>query len=167
MQAQHYTLALAVAWIATLTFLPMLFALARKRAFDLGHATGLEMRDAVNWRRLQALDNTLSERAVSREQEQRQFMQTKAALQGRINELEERVMSYTGLAVTANDLTLVNNAAETLDLAHRTFNAIKGTEAWRARSFSEASGLRRLAELMHVEIRQKTAASGAKPEVAA
>lgn len=167
MQAQHYILALAVAWIATLTFLPMLFALARKRAFDLGHATGLEKRDAMNWQRLQALDNTLSEQAVSREQEQRQSLQVKAALQGRIKELEERVMSYTGLAVTANDLTLVNNAAETLDLAHRTFNAIKGTEAWRARSSSEASGLRSLVELMRVEIRQKNAASAAKPEVAA
>lgn len=167
MHAQHYTLALGVAWIFTLAILPYLFAKARQRAYYRGHADGLEQRDAMAWKRLQDQDRALAQRAIDRETEQRQFLQKKAAMQGMIDELSARVRAYTGLAVTPQDHQLLTNAAETLDLSHRTFNAIKGTEAWRERTSSEAHGLRKLAELMHAEIRQKAAIPPAEAEVAA
>ena len=171
MQAQHYTLAAGIALILTLVVANYLFARTRARAYEHGRADGvaegLELRDATAWKRLQDQDRALEQRAIDREKEQRQFLQTKAAMQGTINELSERVRAYTGLAVTPQDHQLLTDAAETLDLAHRTFSAIKGTETWQARTSSEASGLRKLAELMHAEIRMKVATSAVKPEVAA
>ena len=127
----------------------------------------MKQRDAMAWKRLQDQDRAIQQRSIDREKEQRQFQQTKAAMQGTINELSERVRAYTGLAVTPQDHQLLTDAAATLDLAHRTFNAIKGTEIWRARTSNEASGLRKLAELVHAEIRQQTPSSSAQPEVAA
>ncbi len=167
MQAQHYTLALGVAWIFTLAILPFLFAKTRQRAYDRGHADGLKQRDAMAWKRLQDQDRALEQRAIDREKEQRQFLQTKAAMQGTIDELSARVMAYTGLAVTHQDHQLLTETAATLDLARRTFKAIKGTEVWQERTLNEAKGLRKLAELVHAEIRQKAPITSGKAEVAA
>ncbi|WP_110968304.1 hypothetical protein [Pseudomonas huaxiensis] len=161
MQAQHYTLLAAVAWIFTMAFLPFLFAKARQRAYEKGYAEGLDKLDAMNWQRLQALDSTLAERAVDREKEQRQHLQTKAALLGTITELENRIAAYTGLAVTADDHRLVTQAADTLQLAQRTWNAVKGTGNWGARAEAEATGLLRLAELIHAQVRRSPAAAKA------
>ncbi|MFV2946447.1 hypothetical protein [Pseudomonas japonica] len=156
MQAQHYTLALGIAWIFTLAILPCLFASARQRAYDRGHADGLKQRDAMAWKRLVEQDRALEQRAIDREKEQRQFFQSKAALQGRIDELEERIQSYTGLAVTAADHQLMIHAAETLDLAKRTWEVMKGTaRTWPERAATESLALKRLAELVHAEIRKQ------------
>ncbi len=162
MHAQNYILAIAIAWIATLAFLPYLFAKARQRAYDHGHADGLKQHDAMAWKRLVDQDRALEQRAIDREQEQRQFIQTKAALQGRIDELEERVRSYTGLAVTAADHQLMIQAAETLTLAKRTWDAMKGTaRTWPDRAAAESDALQRLAELVHAEIRKQPQAINA------
>lgn len=167
MNAQHLALVAGIALVLTLVVATYLIARARTRAYEHGHADGLKQRDAMAWKRLKDLDAALEDRAIEREKEQREHLRSKAALQGMINELEARVRAYTGLAVTAQDHQLLTQAAETLELAHRTFNAIKGTEAWRARSANEAKGLRELAGLMHAEIRHKAPASGAKGEIAA
>lgn len=162
MQAQHYTLALGVVWIFTLAILPYLFAKARQRAYARGHADGLTQRDATAWKRLQDQDRALEQQAIDREQERRQFLQTKAALQGRIDDLEERVRSYTGLAVTAADHQLLIRAVETLTLAKRTWDAMKGsTNSWPARAAAESLALQRLADLVHAEIRKHPLATTA------
>ncbi|OAI91576.1 hypothetical protein [Pseudomonas putida] len=167
MQAQHFTLAAGIALILGLVVANYLFARTRVRAYEHGRTDGLKERDAMAWKKLQALDLTLAERAVAREQEQRQYLHSKAAMQATIDELEARVRAYTGLAVTPQDHQLLTKAAETLDIAYRTFSAIKGTEAWQSRAGSEAAGLRKLAELMHAEIREKAAITPAKSEVLA
>ena len=171
MQAQHYTLAAGIALILTLVVANYLFARTRVRAYEHGRADGvaegLKQRDAMTWKRLRDQDQTLAERAIEQEKEQRQFLQAKAAMQGTIDELSARVRAYTGLAVTPQDHQLLTDAAVTLDLAHRTFSAIKGTEAWQERTSNEAQGLRKLAELIHAEIRQKAATTPAKSEVTA
>ncbi len=161
MQAQQYTLAIGVAWIFTLAILPYLFAKARQRAYERGHADGLKQRDAMAWKRLQDQDRALEERAIDREKEQRQFLHTKAALQSRIDELEVRVRSYTGLAVTASDHQLMIRATETLTLAKRTWDAMKGASTWSERAASELVALQRLAELIHAEIRKQPLATNA------
>ncbi|MFV2944262.1 hypothetical protein [Pseudomonas japonica] len=165
MQAPHYMLALAVAWIITLTVLPYLFAKARRRAYDQGLTTGLSKRDAMSWQRLQDLERQLESRAIERETEQRKHLQKTAALMGTVTELEERIRAYTGLAVTPADHRLMIQAAETLLLAQRTWGALKGSEVWRDRAAVESSGLTRLAELVHAEVRKNSPAT--KPEAAA
>lgn len=171
MQAQHYTLAAGIALILTLVVANYLFARTRARAYEHGRADGvaegLEQRDAMAWKRLQDQGRALEQRAIDREKEQRQFLQTKAAMQATIDELSARVMAYTGLAVTPQDHQLLTETAATLDLAHRTFKAIKGTEVWQERTLNEAQGLRKLAELVHAEIRQKAPITSGKAEVAA
>lgn len=154
MQAPNYILALAIAWIVTLTILPYLFAKARKLAYERGITDGLGQRDAMAWKRLQDLEGKLETRAIEGEQIQRTHLKKTAALLGTIRELEDRIKGYTGLAVTANDHQLMIQAAETLLLARRTWDAMKGSEAWRARARDESSALLRLAELVHAEVRR-------------
>ena len=154
MQAPHYMLALAVAWIVTLTVLPYLFAMARKRAYDRGITDGLKQRDAMAWKRLQDLNGQLEDRAIGLEKIQREHLKKTAVLLGTIDELEGRIKAYTGLAVTADDHKLMTQAAETLSLACRTWNAMKGSEHWRDRATAESAALLRLAELVHAEVRR-------------
>ncbi|MDU9391563.1 hypothetical protein [Pseudomonas sp. zfem002] len=154
MQAPHYMLALAVAWIVTLAMLPYLFAAARKRAYERGRTDGLDQRDALSWKRLQDLEGRVETHAVEREAEQRKHLHKTAALLGTITELEERIRAYTGLAVTAADHRLMTSAAETLLLANRTWGAMKGSEMWRDRAALESSALTRLGALVHAEVRR-------------
>ncbi|MNJ75006.1 hypothetical protein D3C77_720320 [compost metagenome] len=70
-----------------------------------------------------------------------------------IAELEARVMSYTGLAVTHIDHKLLRNAAESLALAFKTWSSMPGTEPWRGRATSQAHGLNALAVRIGAELR--------------
>ncbi|MCP6698292.1 hypothetical protein [Pseudomonas donghuensis] len=71
-----------------------------------------------------ALRIRLDELLVSREAEQRKHLITKAALQGRVKELEDRIMSYTDMPVTRADYELLTRTANTLKLAWRTWKAM-------------------------------------------
>ncbi|MDR2319794.1 MAG: hypothetical protein LBF06_25745 [Pseudomonas sp.] len=66
--------------------------------------------------------------AEEREAEQKKLAQTKAALQATNTELEERILSYIRLVVTKRDYEQLTKAAETLQMAQRTWEAAKGTE---------------------------------------
>ncbi|WP_143501865.1 hypothetical protein [Pseudomonas sp. Irchel 3E13] len=158
MQAPHYMLALAIAWIVTLTVLPYLFTKTRHRAYHQGLTNGLSKRDALSWQRLQDLERQLESRSIERETEQRKHLQKTAALMGTVNELEERIRAYTGLAVTPADHRLMIQAAETLLLAQRTWGVMKGSEAWRDRAALESAALTRLAALVHTEVRRNAPA---------
>ncbi|MGF6591105.1 hypothetical protein LOY37_18300 [Pseudomonas sp. B21-012] len=124
MQQQHYILALAALWLFTLAFLPFLFAKARTRAFDSGRAAGLETRDAINSQRIASIRIERDELAIQLEAEQRKHLTIKAALQGRVKELEDRIMSYTDMPVTRADHDLLTKTANTLKLAGRTWKAL-------------------------------------------
>lgn len=124
MQQQNYILALAALWLFTLAFLPFLFAAARTRAFNRGITAGLETRDAVNSQQIASARNERDELAVQLEAEQRKHLTTKAALQGRVKELEDRIMSYTDMPVTRADHDLLTKTATTLKLAGRTWKAL-------------------------------------------
>ncbi|MEE1922880.1 hypothetical protein V0R50_21070 [Pseudomonas sp. 148P] len=165
MQIPNYMLAIAVAWIFTLCFLPTLFARARARAYERGTTDGLTQRDAMTWKRLQDLEVQLENAAIDREQVQRTHLKKTAALLGTIKDLEERIKAYTGLAVTATDHKLIIQASETLVLARRTWDAMKGSEEWRDRATRESEALVRLAGLVLAEVRRNDPA--AKTEDAA
>ncbi|MFT8231351.1 hypothetical protein ACLNBI_07220 [Pseudomonas guariconensis] len=200
MQPYQYALAAGVALLITLTVLPWLFAIAKRRAFDLGKEIGLNTRDADHAQQIRTLKGELEDIAIHREAEQRKHHTANADLQGKnlalehrinarnaqlreatdaqaksdqtianlkltITELEERIMSYTGLAVTRADYDLVLKATDTLQLSQRTLKALKSqTQADIAGAQAEA--LSGLAKRIHAQLRS-TAATSARTEEAA
>lgn len=153
MQAHHYTLALAVLWLATLALLPLLFSRATARSKADGHAAGTRERDLHYAQRIEALNTDLVRLGQQRIEEQTRFNRSMIQRQKTINELEERVMSYTGMAVTHADLQLVRNASESLALAFKTWSSLPGTEPWRTRATTQAVGLNALATRIGGELR--------------
>lgn len=200
MQPYQYALAAGVALLFTLTVLPWLFAVAKRRAFDLGKEIGLNTRDAAHAQQIRTLKGELVDIAIHREAEQRKHHTTNASLKLEnlklqeliteknselreatdaqaksdqtianlkltITELEERIMSYTGLAVTRADYDLVLKATNTLQLSQRTLKALKSqTQADIAGAQAEA--LSGLAKRIHAQLRS-TAATTARTEEAA
>ncbi|MFV3383096.1 hypothetical protein [Pseudomonas sp. NY15354] len=201
MQPYQYTLAAGIALLLTLTVLPWLFAVAKRRAFDLGKEIGLNTRDAAHAQQIRTLKGELEDIATHREAEQRKHHTTKAdlqretlALEHRINardaqlreatdaqaksdqtianlkltitELEERIMSYTGLPVTRADHDLLISAAESLELAEKTWKALPGTEPGRKRAAQQQQDIQALAMRVHFQLRS-TPATATRTEEAA
>ncbi|MEG9622087.1 hypothetical protein [Pseudomonas guariconensis] len=107
----------------------------------------------------------LDESLVDREAEQRKHHHTVANLKRTITELEERIMSYTGLAVTKSDYALLMETCRTLRVAEQTMKALKSqTQADLAGAQAEA--LSGLAKRIHAQLRS-TAATTARTEEAA
>lgn len=113
-----------------------------------------------------ALRSRLDELLVNREAEQRKHHHTVANLKRTINELEERIMSYTGLPVTRADYDLLISAAESLELAEKTWKALPGTEPGRKRAAQQQQDIHALAMRVHFQLRS-TPATAAKMEEAA
>ncbi|MER2095799.1 MAG: hypothetical protein ABS977_02725 [Pseudomonas qingdaonensis] len=153
MQTHQYVLAAGIAWLFTLIALPFLFATARRRAFDHGHTAALAARDTTYRHRIETLNTSLATAAESHYDELRMHLRTISALRKEVSELEARVMSYTGLAVTRTDYEHLKNAAETLRLARNTWQKLQGTEPWCARAYAECQGLLKLASRVHAELR--------------
>lgn len=150
---QHYILALATLWLSTLAILPFLFSVARRRAFENGLTAGKTSGQAVNNHHIKTLEKALADKVTELEDAKKNFTQAMNARRDVIAELEERVMSYTGLAVTAADHRLLINAAETLALAFKAWSSIPGTEPWRGRATAQAHGLNALAARVSAELR--------------
>ncbi len=166
MQPHQYALAAGIALLCTLSVLPWLFAVAKRRAFDQGKEIGLEIRNATHNQQVRELNYELDEIAIQREAEQRKHHHTTANLKRTITELEERIMSYTGLAVTRADYDLLISTAESLELAEKTWKALPGTEPGRKRAAQQQQDIQALAMRVHFQLRS-TPATAAKMEVAA
>lgn len=200
MQPYQYALAAGVALLITLTVLPWLFAVAKRRAFELGKEIGLNTRDAAHAQQIRTLKGELEDIAIHREAEQRKHHATNASLKLEnlklqeliteknsqlreatdaqaksdqtianlkltITELEERIMSYTGLAVTRADYDLVLKATDTLQLSQRTLKALK-SQSQADIAGAQAEALSGLAKRIHAQLRS-TAATTARTEEAA
>lgn len=163
MQAHHYTLAFAALWLATLALLPLLLSRATARAKADGHAAGTRERDLHYADRIEALNADLLRLGQQRVDEQTRFNRSMIQRQKTINELEERVMSHTGLAVTVTDLQHVRSASETLALAFKTWSSLPGTEPWRSRATTQAAGLNALATRIGSELRMAPAIASTTP----
>jgi len=157
MQQQHYILALAALWLFTLAFLPFLFRAARHRAYNSGYSAGIIEQQLLTRGQTKALNNDITRLAEEREAEQRRFAQTKAALQLTNAELEARILSYTGLVVTKSDYEQLTKAAETLQMAQRTWEAAKGTEPWCVRAHNGYLSIQSLARRVHAQLCSKPA----------
>lgn len=155
---QNYILALATLWIFTLAILPFLFSVARRRAFENGLTAGKVSGQAVNNHHIKTLEKALADKVTEFEDAKKNFTQAMNARRDVIAELEERVMSYTGLAVTTADHRLLVNTSETLALAFKTWAPLGGTEPWRERATTQANELNALALRISSELRAVPAA---------
>ncbi|AKA25504.1 hypothetical protein [Pseudomonas chlororaphis] len=152
MQPHQYALSAGIALLFLLTALPYLFGIARRRALDQGKEIGLAERDATNVARVRDLRADLDEIAIQREAENRKHLTTIANLKRNIVELEERIASYTGLAVTRADYERLLGAAETLRLTQRTLNALK-SQSQATRAGAQAEAIDELAMRIHAQLR--------------
>lgn len=165
MQPHQQVLALGICLLAILAILPFLFAKARHRAFNRGLEIGKQRLQADLKLRIQGLQEDLDEARVQAEASQRKHHTAVAHLKGTVCELEARIMSYTGLAVTRADYELLINAIETLNLTERTLSAMKATQQ-ASRAGLQATGLGELAKRVHLQLRE-TPASAANAGAAA
>ena len=161
MQPQQIILALATLWLFTLVALPFLFNAACRRAKESGLAAGLAQREADHAKQIAALNADIDAIAQERLAEQRAHLQATSQRLAHIEELEARIMSYTGLAVTKTDYQALISATETLETAGRTWKQLKGAEAWVARTEHQGRSLRELALRVRNELRDEPANPGA------
>lgn len=158
MQPHQQVLALGTLWLVTLAVLPFLFAKARHRAFNRGLDTGKQRLKADLKLQIKGLQDDLAEARVQTEADQRKHHLAIAHLKGSIRELEARIMSYTGLAVTRSDYELLVSATETLSLTERTLRAMKATQQ-ASRAGLQAAELGSLAKRIHTQLRETPASA--------
>jgi len=106
----------------------------------------------------------LDELLINREAEQRKHHHCVANLKRTIAELEERIMPYTGLAVTKSDYSLLMETSRTLRVTEQTMKALKSQVANQAAE--QAAGIQAIAKRVHAQLRS-TPATAAHPEEAA
>lgn len=108
----------------------------------------------------------LDESLINREAEQRKHHHTVANLKRTLTELEERIMSYTGLPVTRADYDLLISAAESLELAEKTWKALPGAEPGRKRAAQQQQDIQALAMRLHSQLRNTPASAATAGEAA-
>lgn len=165
MQPHQQVLAMGILWLITLLILPFLFAKARHRAFNRGLDAGKQRLKADLKLQIKGLQDDLDEARVQTEADQRKHHLAIAHLKGSIRELEARIMSYTGLAVTRADYEQLRTAADTLRLAQRTLTALK-SEPHAGQAGRDSKALGDLAKRIHAQLRT-TPASAATAGAAA
>lgn len=148
MQPHQYALAAGILWLLTLIALPFVIAKIHRRAYDEGFAEHQSLFNNYS----AALNKDISQLAVARKEDQLKHNLTVGNLKRTITELEERIMSYTGLAVTRADYEQLLAAAETLRLTERTLTAMKATTQG-VRAGQQASNLDDLAKRVHAQLR--------------
>lgn len=153
MQPHQQVLALGILWLATLVVLPFLFATARRRAHALGFEECQEIKVAAHTHRVRQLERDLDDKQAELDRARKAFTAYMEARREVIAELEERIMSYTGLAVTKADYQALICASETLETAGRTWKQLKGAEVWVTRTERQGRTLRELALRVRTELR--------------
>ncbi|MFF5866729.1 hypothetical protein [Pseudomonas sp. NPDC012596] len=122
-------------------------------------------RDATHTQRIRTLNEELAELTAQREADPRKHLKTIANLKLTISELEERIMSYTGMPVTRADYELLTKVGETLQLAHSTMKALKSNQQ-ASLATAEARCVGSLAKRVHAQLRS-TPATASTAEAAA
>ncbi|MCE0938149.1 hypothetical protein LU667_14270 [Pseudomonas kurunegalensis] len=161
MQPHQQVLALGILWLATLVVLPFLFATARRRAHALGFEECQEIKEAAHTHRVRQLERDLADKQAELDTARKSFTDHMEARREVIAELEERIMSYTGLAVSKADYQALISAIETLETAGRTWKQLKGAEAWVTRTEQQGRSLRELALRVRNELRNEPENTGA------
>lgn len=165
MQSHQLFLAMGTLWLATMTILPFLFAKARHRAFNRGLDTGKQRLKADLKLQIKGLQDDLDKAQVQSEADHHMHHLAVTHLKDSIRELEARIMSYTGLAVTRTDYELLISAIETLNLTERTLTAMKATRQ-ASRASLQATQLGGLAKRIHTQLRETPADTTSAEEAA-
>ncbi|WP_295482117.1 hypothetical protein [uncultured Pseudomonas sp.] len=108
----------------------------------------------------QDLRDRLDELMIKREEEQRKHHHLVANFKRIIDELEQRIMSYTGMAVTRADYDLLIETTKTLELTERTLNALKANQQAQ-KANEQIQQLTQFAMRLHAHLRATPATAGA------
>jgi hypothetical protein len=165
MQPHHYALAAGILWLVTLPVMSFIIATVQKRAYELGFDAGkLSLKRTLKIQ-LQEAQQTQEELRTELEQTRQDCTQQLAArlanidaLKSHITDLEARIMSYTGMAVTRADHDRLISTAETLRLAARTMELFKA-QPHSAVANTQAGEVEELAKRIHAHIRATPAAA--------
>lgn len=166
MQPHQQVLAMGILWLISLIALTFIIPKARHRAFNRGLEVGKQLHKADLKLQIKGLRDDLDEARINTEAEQRKHHMAVAALKRTINELEERIISCNGLAVTRSDYDMLISVSETLALAKKTWKAAQGTEPWCTRATQQHQDIQALAMRVHSQLRT-TPARSAKEGAAA
>lgn len=162
MHPHQQVLALGILWLATLVVLPFLFATARRRAHAMGFMEGQEIKEVAHAHHIRQLERDLTDKQAELDAARKDFIAHMGARRETIAELEERIMSYTGVAVSKADYQALISACETLETAGRTWKQLKGAEAWVTRTEHQTRSLRELAGRVRNELRDPAASTSDK-----
>lgn len=152
MQPHQQVLALGIVWLVSLIALTFIVPKVRHRAFLQGVDAGRQQLRADLKLKIKGLEGDLDEARIQAEAVQRKHYLAVANLKASIAQLEARIMSYTGLAVTKKDYEMLVRASSTMRLAQRTFKALK-TEVEVSRAGAQADFIDELAKRIHAQLR--------------
>lgn len=152
MQPHQQVLALGIVWLVSLIALTFIVPKVRHRAFLHGVDAGKQQQRADLKLQIKGLQADLDEARIQAEAVQRKHHLTVANLKASIAELETRIMSYTGLAVTKKDYERLISASSTMRLAQRTFKALR-IESEATKAGAQAKLIEELAKRIHEQLR--------------
>lgn len=166
MQPHHQTIALAIIGFATLVALPLLLSVARRNAHAIGVLDGQKIQQSRHAIQTQWFERAVAARQAELDDLQSRFDASIEASHRTVADLEARIMSYTGLALTRTDYDALVSACETLKLAVRTWTQLKGADAWVGRAEQQVGQLRGLALRLQSELKESRTLPTSKGEVA-
>jgi hypothetical protein len=166
MQPHHQIITLTATWLATLVALPLLLSVARRSAYALGVVKGQEAQQAHHAIQTQWFEREMTDKQAELDELQLRFDASIEARRKTVADLEERIMSYTGLAVTRTDYDVLVSACETLKLVVRTWRQLKGAEVWVGRAEQQSGELRGPAFQVQSELKELRALPTSKGEAA-
>lgn len=151
MQAQHIIIltGLVVCFLLLTLFVERAIKRALRRSYWAGKSAGVADSSA----RLDALNADIAMLARRRERERRGFLQSIEIKNLTIRELEAQLTNSPTCLLTQADMQVLLDTATTLDLAHKTWTPMKGTEPWRARAASQLAHLEGIAHRILAETR--------------
>ncbi|WP_028632503.1 hypothetical protein [Pseudomonas parafulva] len=152
MQPHQQVLALGIVWLVSLIALTFIIPKVRHRVFLHGVDAGRQQQRADLKLQINGLQADLDEARIQAEAAQRKHHLTVANLKASIAELEARVMSYTGLAVTKKDYERLVSASSTIRLAQRTFKALN-IESEATKAGAQVDLVDDLAKRIHEQLR--------------
>ncbi|MBD8186174.1 hypothetical protein IFU20_08290 [Pseudomonas viridiflava] len=143
MQAQHIIIltGLVVCFLLLTVFVEIAIKRALRRSYWAGKSAGVADSSA----RLDALNADIAMLARRRERERRGFLHSMEIKNLTIRDLEARLGNSPTRLLTQEDTQVLLDTAITLDLAHKTWTPMKGTEPWRARAASQLAHLEGIA----------------------
>lgn len=151
MQAQHLIILVGV--IIGFGLLTFFIDKALRRAHDRGFIDGNAAGITNSQARFNALNADLATLATRRERERKGFLETIESKNQAIKELKEQLGLTAAGTLTKEDIQVLINTASTLEIAHKFWLPIKGTEPWRARAATQLGQLNKIANRILESIR--------------